>query len=93
MDAPFVDAHKAPCLDIKWSPFNDHVIASCSEDTTAKVWLIPKGGLVRTLSEPVVELAGHEKRVNTIEWHPTANNILFTAGKESNVILQYSFRW
>ncbi|KAI6220601.1 Coronin [Aphelenchoides fujianensis] len=60
-DMPFVDAHRAPCLEIKWSPFNDHVIASCSEDTTAKVWLIPKGGLVRTLNEPVVKLSGASK--------------------------------
>ncbi|KAK6048698.1 hypothetical protein COOONC_13797, partial [Cooperia oncophora] len=35
-DYPFVDAHKAPCLEVAWSPFNDNVIASCSEDTTAK---------------------------------------------------------
>ncbi|KAI6214624.1 Coronin [Aphelenchoides besseyi] len=88
-EIPYVDAHKAPCLEVQWSPFNDHVIASCSEDTTAKVWLIPKGGLVRTLTEPVVELSGHQKRVNTIQWHPTANNILFTAGGE-NVILVWN---
>ncbi|KAI6176505.1 Coronin [Aphelenchoides bicaudatus] len=87
-DLPFVDAHKAPCLEVRWSPFNDHIIASCSEDTTAKVWLIPQHGLNRTLSEPVVELS-HEKRVNTLEWHPTANNILFTAGGE-NIILVWN---
>jgi coronin-1B/1C/6 len=71
-ETPFVDAHRAPCLEVHWSPFNDHVIASCSEDTTAKVWLIPEKGLLRTLAEPVVELCGHQKRVNTLAWHPTA---------------------
>lgn len=76
-----MDAHKAPCLEVQFSPFNDNVIASCSEDTTTKVWLIPEKGLLRTLSEPVVELCGHQKRVNTLQWHPTANNILVTAGK------------
>jgi len=88
-ELPFVDAHKAPTLEVRWSPFNDHIIASCSEDTTAKVWLIPQHGLVRNLTEPVVELTGHQKRVNTLEWHPTANNILFTAGGE-NVILVWN---
>jgi hypothetical protein len=29
-DCPFVDAHKAPCLEVQFSPFNDNVIASCS---------------------------------------------------------------
>lgn len=105
-DHPFVDAHKAPCLEIAWSPFNDNVIASCSEDTTAKVsfhsakyvfltfitlqvWLIPDGGLRRTMSDPVVELVGHQKRVNTIAWHPVANNLLLTAG---GFLLPYYFQ-
>lgn len=86
-DYPFVDAHRAPCLEVAWSPFNDNVIASCSEDTTCKVWLIPPNGLIRTLSDPVVELNGHQKRVNTIAWHPTANNILLTAGGENKLLL------
>uniref|UniRef100_A0A914DP58 Coronin n=1 Tax=Acrobeloides nanus TaxID=290746 RepID=A0A914DP58_9BILA len=84
---PFVDAHKAPCLEVQWSPFNDNVIASCSEDTTAKVWLIPDRGLTRNLSDPVVELCGHQKRVNTLQWHPTANNILLTAGGENKLLM------
>lgn len=103
-----MDAHRAPCLEVAWSPFNDNVIASCSEDTTCKVflinmlhiftivlfyiyrslsyyviikvWLIPQNGLIRSINEPIVELCGHQKRVNTLAWHPTANNILLTAG-------------
>uniref|UniRef100_A0AC34RIR5 Coronin n=1 Tax=Panagrolaimus sp. JU765 TaxID=591449 RepID=A0AC34RIR5_9BILA len=86
-DYPFVDAHKAPCLEVVWSPFNDNVIASCSEDTTAKVWLIPDRGLNRVLSDPVVELTGHQKRVNTLAWHPTAQNILLTAGGENKLLM------
>ncbi|VDN53575.1 unnamed protein product [Dracunculus medinensis] len=86
-DFPFVDAHRAPCLEVAWSPFNDNVIASCSEDTTCKVWLIPPNGLTRTLSEPVVELSGHQKRVNTMAWHPSANNILLTAGGENKLLM------
>ncbi|CAL2036387.1 unnamed protein product [Caenorhabditis brenneri] len=86
-DYPFVDAHKAPCLEVAWSPFNDNVIASCSEDTTCKVWVIPDRGLSRNLSEPAVELTGHQKRVNTIAWHPVANNVLLTAGGENTMFM------
>ncbi|CAJ0596975.1 unnamed protein product [Cylicocyclus nassatus] len=86
-DYPFVDAHKGACLEVAWSPFNDNVIASCSEDTTCKVWLIPDKGLIRTLSEPVVELSGHQKRVNTLAWHPVASNLLLTAGGENKLLL------
>ncbi|KAF1762250.1 hypothetical protein GCK72_010512 [Caenorhabditis remanei] len=88
-DYPFVDAHKAPCLEVAWSPFNDNVIASCSEDTTCKVWVIPDRGLSRNLTEPAVELTGHQKRVNTIAWHPVANNVLLTAGGE-NVMFMWN---
>ncbi|MCP9259369.1 Coronin [Dirofilaria immitis] len=86
-DYPFVDAHRAPCHEVAWSPFNDNVIASCSEDTTCKVWLIPQNGLIRTISEPAVELCGHQKRVNTLAWHPTASNILLTAGGENKLLI------
>jgi coronin-1B/1C/6 len=39
------------------------------------------------LSDPVVELCGHQKRVNTLQWHPTANNILLTAGGENKLLM------
>ncbi|VDN02196.1 unnamed protein product [Thelazia callipaeda] len=90
-DYPFVDAHRAPCLEVAWNPFNDNIIASCSEDTTCKIWLIPSNGLIRVLSEPLVELSGHQKRVNTLAWHPTANNILLTAGKTNGAFLIYNY--
>jgi coronin-2 len=32
------------------------------------------------LTEWLVELQGHKRRVAYIEWHPTAENILFSAG-------------
>ena len=33
--------HKAAVLDIDFHPFNDHIIASASEDTKVNVWQIP----------------------------------------------------
>lgn len=50
-DYPFVDAHRAPCHEIAWSPFNDNVIASCSEDTTCKVRLITTDFLINHMHE------------------------------------------
>lgn len=34
---PTVCGHAAPVLDIQWSPHDDNVIASASEDCTVKV--------------------------------------------------------
>lgn len=45
-----------------------------------QVWQIPENGLVTPLTEPVVVLEGHTKRVGIITWHPTARNVLLSAG-------------
>uniref|UniRef100_A0A8C7WM14 Coronin n=1 Tax=Oryzias sinensis TaxID=183150 RepID=A0A8C7WM14_9TELE len=63
---PTVCGHTGPVLDIDWCPHNDQVIASGSEDCTVMVWQIPENGLVTPLSEPVVVLEGHSKRVGVI---------------------------
>jgi len=35
----------------------------------------------RTLTEPVVDLLYHQRRVGLVLWHPAAQNVLLTAGK------------
>lgn len=50
-----------------------------------RIWEIPEGGLKRNMTEAVLELYGHSRRVGLIEWHPTGNNILFSAGYDYKV--------
>lgn len=45
------------------------------------MWQIPDYVPVRNVTEPVVTLEGHSKRVGIISWHPTARNVLLSAGK------------
>jgi len=87
VNTPLVAGHKGPVLDIAWCPFNDHVIASASDDAIVRVWQIPEGGLVRPLTEPVVELQGHQRRVGLVQWHRSANNILLSAGADCKIII------
>ncbi|KAJ8005664.1 hypothetical protein DPEC_G00120280 [Dallia pectoralis] len=84
---PTVCGHTGPVLDIDWCPHNDEVIASGSEDCTIMVWQIPENGLVTNLAEPVVVLEGHSKRVGIITWHPTARNVLLSAGCDNLIII------
>jgi len=86
-DHPLVGGHKGPVLDIAWCPHNDNVIASGSEDCVVKVWQIPDHGLSRTLTEPVVDLLYHQRRVGLVLWHPSAQNILMTAGSDNLVVV------
>ncbi|KAL3219274.1 hypothetical protein MRX96_030559 [Rhipicephalus microplus] len=84
-----VAGHKGPVLDLKWNPFNDNVIASCSDDCTVKIWYIPEEGLPRnsSLVDPLVDLRGHRRRVGYVEWHPTAENILLSAGFDHLILV------
>nr|XP_022307279.1 coronin-2B-like isoform X2 [Crassostrea virginica] len=84
---PHVCGHAGVVLDIKFNPFNDNIIASSSEDCTVKVWSIPEDGLKTNLSEWIVDLHGHKRRVGYIEWHPTAENILLSAGFDYKCVL------
>ncbi|KAJ8286064.1 hypothetical protein GJAV_G00034160 [Gymnothorax javanicus] len=84
---PTVCGHTGPVLDIEWCPHNDQVIASGSEDCTVMVWQIPENGLATPLSEPVVVLEGHSKRVGIVSWHPTARNVLLSAGCDNQIII------
>jgi len=84
-DYPLVAGHKAPVLDIEFNPFNDYLIASASEDGTAKVWNVPDGGLTETLREPAQTLTGHRRKVGTVNWNPTANNVLATSSTDYTI--------
>ncbi|KAF3832909.1 hypothetical protein F7725_026574 [Dissostichus mawsoni] len=84
---PKVCGHQGNVLDIKWNPFFENIIASCSEDTSVRVWEIPEGGLRRNMTEAVLELYGHSRRVGVIEWHPTSSGILFSAGYDYKILI------
>ncbi|CAF0795784.1 unnamed protein product [Brachionus calyciflorus] len=87
INTPKVTGHRGPVLDLKWNPFNDNEIASCSEDATIKVWQMPDDGLYENLNEWVSDLHGHQRKVTQIEWHPTAENIMISSGADFQVIL------
>lgn len=87
VNTPLVAGHKGPVLDIAWCPFNDNIIASASDDAIVRVWQIPEGGLTRALTDPVVELHGHQRRVGFVMWHRSANNVLLSAGADCKIII------
>jgi coronin-1B/1C/6 len=82
---PLVNGHSAPVYDMAWSPFNDNILATGSDDATCKIWSIPDGGLTETIRDPVQTLTGHGKPVSLLNWHPTASNVIATVGKEPSV--------
>ncbi|XP_069788862.1 coronin-1C-like isoform X2 [Narcine bancroftii] len=84
---PTVCGHTGPVLDIEWCPHNDQIIASGSEDCSIMIWQIPENGLTAPITDPVVILEGHSKRVGIVSWHPTARNVLLSAGLDNIIYI------
>lgn len=72
----------AAVTDTEWNPFNDHVLYTASDDATIKVWQIPEEGVTEGMTEAAGSLDGHIKTVTLLRAHPTASNVLASAGKK-----------
>lgn len=86
---PKVTAHKEYVLDMQWNPYNDNMLATCSEDGSIKLWEIPDHGVVLNMNDDkaLLTLEYHEKRCTQIVWHPTAKNILFSVSQEPKIVV------
>ena len=51
--APKVSGHSGSIQDIKWSPFSDHLIASCSDDQTVSHVIKTVSHVIKTVSHVI----------------------------------------
>lgn len=84
-DVGLFSGHKGPVLDIAFSPFNDNILASSSEDCTIKIWQIPEGGVTKDQTDAVQVLSGHGRKAGTVNFNPVANNVLATSALDFKV--------
>jgi len=84
-EQPLLSGHSSQILDFAFNPFNDYIIATGSADCTVKVWGIPEEGLTETQKDPLLTLEQHTKKVGNILFHPTASNVLLTAGMDHKI--------
>ena len=42
---------------------------------------------IRTTTDSIVDLMKHQRRVGLVLWHPSAQNILLSAGSDNNVVI------
>jgi len=76
---PKINAHSDMVTDFAFSPFDDGLLATGSQDQTVKLWKIPKEGLKQDLTKPEIVLPEQPRRVETVSFHPTADCILATS--------------
>lgn len=84
---PLISGHKGAVLDLEFDPFSDNILATCSEDCTAKIWNIPDAGFKGHLTESVQTLKGHKRKVGCVKWNPVAQNVLATAAQDYEVVV------
>lgn len=89
---PMLAGHTGGVIDFDWNPFNDSMLATCSEDSTIKIWSIPEewkgmqpGDEREVMSESLLTLEEHKKKVTNVSFNPTVNNVLATASADDTI--------
>lgn len=79
---PFIRAHGDWITCLKFSPFKENLLATCSNDCSIKLWEIPEGGLKEDLKEELIKYTGHAKRPHIIDFHPCCPDIAASCGND-----------
>ncbi|OCL13661.1 actin-binding protein-like protein [Glonium stellatum] len=90
---PLFRGHTAAVLDTDWSPFNDSLISSGSDDGKVFIWRVPEGFTLYTDAEeptdvePIARLTGHSRKVGHVLFNPAAENVLASSSGDYTVKL------
>ncbi|KAF2497568.1 coronin-6 [Lophium mytilinum] len=90
---PLFRGHTAAVLDTDWSPFNDSLVASGSDDAKVFIWEVPKDFTLYSDAEepadvaPVAKLTGHTRKVGHVLFNPAAENVLASSSGDCTVRL------
>jgi len=85
-DLPLIRGHAGPVVDFDFSPFNDSLLATASEDGTVKLWQIPEAGITKDVLTSDAELSGgHSKKLIFAKFHPSAEYTMATSGHDTTV--------
>ncbi|XPS80270.1 Coronin-like protein crn1 [Ascochyta lentis] len=90
---PLFRGHTAAVLDTDWSPFNDRLISSASDDGKVFIWQVPENFTLQSDGEepadvsPVAKLSGHMRKVGHVLFNPAAESVLASSSGDYTVKL------
>ena len=84
-----IQGHADIVTDFAFSPFDDGLIATGSQDQTIKLWRLPQS-LTSDITEAELELPEQPRRVETVSWHPLADGLLVSISLSSLSLLSLS---
>jgi len=89
LNAPKLNIHKGPVLDLCFSPFVENVLATASDDCNIKVTNLPDDMAFDTVDESKssVTLTGHGKKLSIVRFHPTSSNVLSSVAFDNLMML------
>ncbi|XP_063150869.1 coronin-2A isoform X3 [Candoia aspera] len=79
---PRVCGHRGNVLDIKWNPFDDFVIASCSEDATIMIWNLDTKEC--TIQTPIKTIGFHTDVILSMSFN-TDGSLLATVCRDRKI--------
>ncbi|EGR28081.1 hypothetical protein IMG5_183380 [Ichthyophthirius multifiliis] len=81
---PRLRGHQGPITDFKFLPHLNNLIASCSEDTTIKIWQLQDDNK-EDIVQPQQNLNGHHKKINLLCPHLHSQGILASSSYDNTV--------
>jgi len=82
---PLINGHAGAILDFEFSPFDECMVATASEDLTVKIWQVPPDGLKENMKVAQVAFEGHGKKVQFCTFNPTACFIIASAAFDNTI--------
>ncbi|KAG7400493.1 Coronin-2B [Phytophthora boehmeriae] len=83
--APVLNGQKAEVTSLAFNPFNDHVLATGSADSTIQLWSLASHtatGFLDAQGEPKMTLLGHTKGLRALQFNPSAADVLCSTSQD-----------
>lgn len=82
---PWIKGHSGVITDFQFNPFNEDQIATGCEDAHIRLWSVTGGRIHEEIHSPVTTLVGHAKKVQLLDFHPSASYVLGSAGQDKSI--------
>lgn len=65
-----------PVVDLVFSPFDDSLLLTASEDGMIREWKIPQGGIKEQMTKPTSTLQSHTEKLYFVRFHPLVSDVV-----------------